>query len=267
MALSLRIRFTTGASEVVEIESSGTVHDLRRKIEETCEPAKDKHVRLIFAGRSLADGEPLEGFSSGSVVHAVVSDRELWSGSGNTESQGVNNVGGGTSRGGSEERDVEAGRGGPRGEGVSRARGFERLTEMGIPEDEVAVYRRQFHAYRALNGHGAMNPESLLRLEEEFLTSQGVGGGGGGGGESGGGGLTRLPTGEVLFPEAAASMPEGSFLDFLSGMLVGFVLGLLSLFWIIEAKNVRMRVGALIGLMVNLCFGLMRVMMRSNDSN
>ncbi|KAF9977251.1 hypothetical protein BGZ65_007474 [Modicella reniformis] len=107
---------------------------------------------------------------------------------------------------------------------ASRPTGFDRLREAGFSEDEIRSIRRQFHASRGTTTVGEngieVGPdqdedasERARRIEEEWIDQHGA---------------------ETL-PEGL----EGSYGEMVWGLMLGFFMGLIVLFWFKEATFSR----------------------------
>ncbi|KAF9940455.1 hypothetical protein BGZ67_007591 [Mortierella alpina] len=125
--------------------------------------------------------------------------------------------------------------------------GFDRLREAGFSEDEIRSIRRQFHASRGTitstvgeNGIavGLDQDEDAStrarRIEEEWIDQHGA---------------ETLPDGL-----------EGSYGEMVWGLMLGFFMGLIALFWFKEATfSRRQQMGIFAGLMINLGFGVLHL--------
>ncbi|KAF9966086.1 hypothetical protein BGZ70_003317 [Mortierella alpina] len=128
-----------------------------------------------------------------------------------------------------------------------QATGFDRLREAGFSEDEIRSIRRQFHASRGTitstvgeNGIavGLDQDEDASararRIEEEWIDQHGA---------------ETLPDGL-----------EGSYGEMVWGLMLGFFMGLIALFWFKEATfSRRQQMGIFAGLMINLGFGVLHL--------
>ncbi|KAG0314305.1 hypothetical protein BGZ99_008215 [Dissophora globulifera] len=125
--------------------------------------------------------------------------------------------------------------------------GFDRLREAGFSEEEIRSIRRQFHASRGTvmttvgeNGIavGIDQDEDATararRIEEEWIDQHGA---------------------ETL-PEGL----EGSYGEMVYGLILGFFMGLIALFWFKEATfSRRQQMGIIAGLMINVGFGVLHL--------
>ncbi|KAF9131376.1 hypothetical protein BGW39_001884 [Mortierella sp. 14UC] len=130
---------------------------------------------------------------------------------------------------------------------ASQATGFDRLREAGFSEDEIRSIRRQFHASRGTvtstvgeNGIavGLDQDEDASararRIEEEWIDQHGA---------------------ETL-PEGL----EGSYDEMVWGLMLGFFMGLIVLFWFKEATfSRRQQMGIIAGIMINVGFGVLHL--------
>ncbi|GJJ72128.1 hypothetical protein EMPS_04485 [Entomortierella parvispora] len=125
-----------------------------------------------------------------------------------------------------------------------QATGFDRLREAGFSEDEIRSIRRQFHASRGTaaasvgeNGIAADDEDATARarrIEEEWIDQHGA---------------------ETL-PEGL----EGSYGEMVWGLMLGFFMGLVALFWFKEATfSRRQQMGIIAGLTINLGFGVLHL--------
>ncbi|KAF9115296.1 hypothetical protein BGX27_008298 [Mortierella sp. AM989] len=128
-----------------------------------------------------------------------------------------------------------------------QATGFDRLREAGFSEDEIQSIRRQFHASRGTvtssvgeNGIAVELDQDedararARRIEEEWIDQHGA---------------------ETL-PEGL----EGSYGEMVWGLMLGFFMGLVSLFWFKEATfSRRQQMGIIAGLMINVGFGILHL--------
>ncbi|KAG0047885.1 hypothetical protein BGZ83_007129 [Gryganskiella cystojenkinii] len=125
-----------------------------------------------------------------------------------------------------------------------QATGFDRLREAGFSEDEIRSIRRQFHASRGTltasvgeNGIAADDEDATARarrIEEEWIDQHGA---------------------ETL-PEGL----EGSYGEMVWGLMLGFFLGLIALFWFKEATfSRRQQMGIIAGLTINVGFGVLHL--------
>ncbi|KAI8915132.1 hypothetical protein BC831DRAFT_516837 [Entophlyctis helioformis] len=135
---------------------------------------------------------------------------------------------------------------------IERAQGFDRLLELGewgaevemsIPgmsQDEVQNLRSQFHALRGRDADE--RTDQARNAEEEWMDNPG-----------------NVPS---------TNQDDGTHLDMLVGLLVGFFMGILVLFWVKEANMYNRRaatgpvhrlLGIVTGLVINLAFGMLRM--------
>ncbi|KAJ3102289.1 hypothetical protein HDU97_000646 [Phlyctochytrium planicorne] len=120
-----------------------------------------------------------------------------------------------------------------RQENPEPSRGFDRLLEIGFSVEEVDNLRTQFHNIRGTNTH--MDFESVRNAEEEWIDNSAI--------------RNREPE------------SEGSMVDVVIGVMAGFFLGVLVLFWIKEQGffTRRQQMGIIAGLFLNISYGILRM--------
>jgi hypothetical protein len=120
--------------------------------------------------------------------------------------------------------------------------GFDRLREIGFSEEDVREARRFFYGVRRRELRGDETRNELVQLEEEFLRS--------------------VPEGTAAAqPSGPPQALEESFYDLLGGMLIGFLLGLMTLIILFEDARVSgtRKCGIYVGIGCNLSFCLMKL--------
>ncbi|KAH9825792.1 DSC E3 ubiquitin ligase complex subunit 3-like [Teratosphaeria destructans] len=127
-------------------------------------------------------------------------------------------------------------------------RGFDRLLHTGFTHAEVAHLRSQFLAIQAHTHTPDTMPTGpdLLALEERWLDNA-PGATGPGGGEAGG----------------LGAEDGGGLEDMLYGNLIGFFWPMGAMFWLMREEGVwsrRRQIAVLTGFLVNVTFGVLRVM-------
>ncbi|KAL1917631.1 uncharacterized protein VTP21DRAFT_4024 [Calcarisporiella thermophila] len=111
--------------------------------------------------------------------------------------------------------------------------GFDRLREAGFSEEDIRNIRTQFHQLHGTSVNGEIN-EQTLNMEEDWIENAGE----------------TLPDGTV----------QGAYYDMVIGLLFGFFMGLIVLFWFKEqAFSRRQQMGIVAGLLINISFGILRV--------
>mmetsp|Transcript_8601 Transcript_8601/g.20316 ORF Transcript_8601/g.20316 Transcript_8601/m.20316 type:complete len:274 (+) Transcript_8601:264-1085(+) len=220
----------------VEGEGSWTVKQLKDHLKEEYK-LEGKRVRLICLGRMLEDSNTLSsyGLKDGDFVHAAISEEVA-------PSPDV-------------AIDVNRREGRGRGrEDEEGPRGFDRLLHAGFSQGEVDFLRAQFHARRHL-GRPVSEAEAV-ELEEEWLeqNQEDSGGMNGGMGIEGARRLDRV----------MEDVAEGTQADMFLGLVMGFVFGIIMLFWIWERGIPRrQKLGILCGIGCNLTMGMIRLQTRS----
>ncbi|SAM03773.1 hypothetical protein [Absidia glauca] len=116
----------------------------------------------------------------------------------------------------------------------SRTGGFDRLLNSGFNQEEIRSIRTQFHRMRETPYDGQEPTEQLQQLEEQWMDQ----------------------TGELL-PEGTA---QGTYQEMMWGLMLGFFLGILCVFWVRESVFTRRhQLGILAGMFLNVSFGYMHV--------
>mmetsp|Transcript_6910 Transcript_6910/g.13683 ORF Transcript_6910/g.13683 Transcript_6910/m.13683 type:complete len:276 (+) Transcript_6910:303-1130(+) len=235
--LNLKIK-TLDDSSCWEIEAEGswTVRQLKDRLKEEYK-LEGKRLRLIVLGRMLEDSNTLSsyGLKDNDFVHAAISDDVAPS---PDVAIDINR------REGRARVAVEADDG---------HRGFDRLLQAGFSQAEVDFLRAQFHARRGHMGRPLTEAEAV-ELEEEWLeqnqedsTGMNLGGGRD---------ARRL---DRVMEEVA----EGTQADMFLGLVMGFVFGIIMLFWIWERGIPRrQKLGILCGIGCNLTMGMIRLQTR-----
>ncbi|KAI8899653.1 DUF2407 C-terminal domain-containing protein [Globomyces pollinis-pini] len=118
----------------------------------------------------------------------------------------------------------------PENNSTPNLQGFDRLLEMGIGESEVTELREQFHAVRGLNA--LESPNMAREAEEQWIDS--------------------------TEPGNLDNQIEGSEFDLVTGLCIGFFLGLIVFIWIKESYlfSKKQQQGIIIGFLLNITFGI-----------
>eukprot|EP00741_Cyanophora_paradoxa_P014687 tig00020816_g14165.t1 len=141
-----------------------------------------------------------------------------------------------------------------------------RFAEMGFNAEDLALIRMQLIASRLRNGGARdLDEAELRRLEEEFLSA------------------SRGPIEDPAAFQARLQeerSAEGSNLDMLFGIVLGFILGtpnaggvpwsrrpdrgcgLIMLFWLWEVRTRKQKLGILAGIGCNVSFGLLKMILQ-----
>lgn len=124
-------------------------------------------------------------------------------------------------------------------------RGFDRLREMGFPVDDIREVREQFYNTRPRLPPN-ITREELYQMEEDFLRS----------------GLTTSERQSAQEQRERQDQETGDSWDLVIGMIMGFFLGIIMLFWIWEntIPTMRKRCGILLGIGCNMCFCLLKAL-------
>lgn len=157
--------------------------------------------------------------------------------------------------------------------------GFDRLREMGFSADDVRQFRLQFYLHHFRNApagaqaHPVPQSPDMVRLENQWIDAQfnpaQQAANATNGAQpavnqpTGAADLTRQPleSGIALANRSAElGSVDGNGFNLLMGLIFGFLLGLISLFWIGEPYLTRKtRFGMIFGIIGNLCIGFIAV--------
>lgn len=193
---------------------------------------KDKRIRLIVLGRMLEDSHTLSfyGLKNGDYVHAAISEELPPAPEIAVDLQG-------------HDREEEDG-----------VRGFDRLRRAGFSQTEVDILRSQFHAPR-MHARPISQVEAV-ELEEEWLEA------------NQGDSMSMGLRGEAHMrrvDRVVDEVSEGTQADMLLGLVMGFVFGVIMLFWIWERGIPRrQKLGILCGIACNLTMGMVRLQARTH---
>ncbi|KAI7872128.1 DUF2407 C-terminal domain-containing protein, partial [Spinellus fusiger] len=112
------------------------------------------------------------------------------------------------------------------------ASGFDRLRESGFTEDDIQNIRLQFHRLHGISPQG--DNEEARHLEDQWMDTTG----------------DTLPDGTL----------QGTYKEMVWGLMLGFFLGILCLFWFRESVfSRRHQMGIVAGMMINISFGVLHV--------
>ena len=151
--------------------------------------------------------------------------------------------------------------------------GFDRLREMGFSAEDVQAIRLQFqlHHFRNLppgRAHPAPQSPEMAQLENQWIDTQfnpqaqGQAAQNNTGANANATQPQSLQMGLMTDLEAslAGFNPDlsGNSYNLLGGLILGFLLGLITLFWVSEPNITRKtRLGMIAGVFANLCFGIL----------
>ncbi|KAI8330873.1 DUF2407 C-terminal domain-containing protein [Chlamydoabsidia padenii] len=117
---------------------------------------------------------------------------------------------------------------------ATKTTGFDRLVASGFNQEEIRSIRTQFHRMHHTAYDGQEPTEQLQQLEEQWMDE----------------------TGETV-PEGSL---QGTYKEMLWGLILGFFLGILCIFWVRESVFTRRhQLGIMVGMFINITFGYMHV--------
>ncbi|GJQ12387.1 hypothetical protein GpartN1_g4365.t1 [Galdieria partita] len=235
--MQLRVGLPDGSVSTFQVEQDATVDELKDKIfqEKKLDP-KAKRIRLIYSGKLLSEGTSRlvdSKVEDGSYVHCVISDE-------------VNVASGRHSN--NHERSERLQTRIPAADPHSEYRGLDRLREAGFTEEEIAVLRRQFARSQGLNPDHLEDTGDLRELEERWMADAST---------------HEITVGDLeggaFNDDSLFGENEGTVHDFVFGLLVGFLLGIIVLVFLLDRGLPRKRkLGILAGVVGNLLFGILR---------
>ncbi|RUS21609.1 DUF2407 C-terminal domain-containing protein [Endogone sp. FLAS-F59071] len=209
--LDLHIRFTEGEDVLVSATLNETIAQVKDKIKQVCPRLQAKHLRLIYQGRVLSDGQALAlcGLSNprfpdaAIYLHCSLTDILPENSEATLQPQ------------------------------ITPPTGFDRLREAGFSEDDIQNIRAQFHHLHGTVFNGEINEETR-NLEEQWMENAGE----------------TLPDGTL----------QGTYKEMVWGLMLGFFLGLITLFWFRESVFTRRhQMGIIAGILINISFGILHV--------
>uniref|UniRef100_A0A7S0F1F3 Ubiquitin-like domain-containing protein n=1 Tax=Hanusia phi TaxID=3032 RepID=A0A7S0F1F3_9CRYP len=218
----------------VEGEGSWTVKQLKDHLKEN-KGLVNKRIRLILLGKMLEDSHTLNsyGVKDGDFLHAAISD-EL------------------------PQAEVGVNVGRERNSDEDELRGFDRLLQAGFNRTEIEILRIQFHSRRGHFGRPLSEAEAV-ELEEEWLEQNSDG--------------SLMPYGNNReefggsrrMDRVMEEVAEGTQADMMLGLVMGFIFGIIMLFWIWERGIPRrQKLGILCGIGCNLTMGMIRLQARTH---
>eukprot|EP00761_Pharyngomonas_kirbyi_P000497 gb/GECH01000497.1/.p1 GENE.gb/GECH01000497.1/~~gb/GECH01000497.1/.p1 ORF type:complete len:268 (+),score=55.80 gb/GECH01000497.1/:1-804(+) len=247
--ITVHVRMTsTGDTHTYTARPSETIARFIDVISES-QDYRDRYVRLVFNGRLLEPMQTLTdvGIGDGSVVHCVVSDHVPQHHQQRTALPHMSGADGGDDDGSDD----------------GRPRGFDRLVETGLSEEDVELMRRQFYAHRHHLLRGNYSPNELRRIEDEWIDNEASpdqgseeGMDASAMGRDGDEGMT----GGMMTPQQR--MPEGTNMEMFYGIILGFLLGFLTIILLAEnAVSRKQKTGVLIGLCCNVWFSCLLLLL------
>lgn len=237
------------------------------------ENIKDKNVRVLYHGRALENATLLSaaGIRPESIVHVSVGARVA----ARPKRAAAPRVAGARRPLVPIEDDSS--------DSEEELSGFDRLREMGFSADDVRQFRMQFYLNHFRNApiggpaHPVPQSPEMVRLENQWIDTQfnpaqmaanpanGLPAhpqlAAGAAGDANGALRQPLESG-LAFATRLTELgsADGNGFNLLIGLIFGFLLGLISLFWIGEPYLTRKtRLGMVCGIMGNVCLGLIAV--------
>ncbi|CEG75889.1 hypothetical protein RMATCC62417_10864 [Rhizopus microsporus] len=219
--IDLHIRWSDRQDLVINSEPDETVYSIKEKIRNLSGNAKDKYIRLIHNGKVLEDQRTLKSYGIGKIN--ITNSKAI------LEPPSPVYIHCSLS-------DYI-----PKGSSISNNRpqiippvGFDRLRESGFTEEDIQNIRAQFHRLHGTDYNDTEGTsEEARNLEEQWMDN----------------------TGETL-PDAV----QGTYKEMMWGLMFGFFLGIICLFWFRESVfSRRQQLGIIAGMLINISFGILHV--------
>eukprot|EP00292_Cryptomonas_paramecium_P034361 CAMPEP_0113688588 /NCGR_PEP_ID=MMETSP0038_2-20120614/16626_1 /TAXON_ID=2898 /ORGANISM="Cryptomonas paramecium" /LENGTH=229 /DNA_ID=CAMNT_0000609433 /DNA_START=12 /DNA_END=698 /DNA_ORIENTATION=+ /assembly_acc=CAM_ASM_000170 len=190
-------------------ESSWTVQQLKAHLKDKFS-LENKRIRLIMLGRLLEDTNTLDfyGIKDGDYVHAAITDEPPPP----PPDTAINIP---NRRGENEDGDDDD-------DDSGDERGFDRLAHAGFTRQEIEFLRAQFHSRR---GNQVTSEEEMVGMEEAWMAQNQQPG------FAEAGSRGHLDRRGMEFAGRLVEANEGTQADMLLGMVMGFVFGVIMLFW------------------------------------
>ncbi|KAJ8652996.1 hypothetical protein O0I10_011377 [Lichtheimia ornata] len=226
-SLDVHVRWADGTDLVITISpTQDTVGTLKHKIQQLVpERTSQKYIRLIHTGRILDnDQQTLSHYGLGKFMRSDTSKLPIPPPSPVYIHCSVSDH-----RSSDQHSNDNA-----NGENNTRPlMGFDRLRESGFNEEEIRDIRAQFHRTHGSSYDGEAT-EQTMALEEQWMENTGE----------------MLPDGLI----------QGTYKEMMWGLLLGFFLGILCLFWFRESVFTRRhQMGIVAGMLINISFGVLHV--------
>ncbi|KAL1926219.1 hypothetical protein VTP01DRAFT_6084 [Rhizomucor pusillus] len=221
--IELRIRSNEGPDLVFRVSPQDTVSSIKEKIRQTAAHARDRNIRLIHNGRILEDSRQLTSYGLGKFMRDPNSKAKIPPPLPIYIHCSL-----------SEKRPANAAASSintnlPQ---MTPAVGFDRLRDIGLSQEDIQVIRERFHQLHGTEG--AENSELARNLEEQWIDNS----------------TQTLPDGTV----------HGAYKEMLWGLILGFFLGVICLFWFKESVFTRRhQMGIIAGILINISFGILHV--------
>ncbi|KAG2219010.1 hypothetical protein INT45_013773 [Circinella minor] len=238
-SIDVHIHLADGSNLIVTISPSDSVETLKQKIRQSLpKRTQNMNIRLIYQGRILTENDqPLSHSGIGvrgkdqqqqSVyIHCSISDYIPRNSKSITTYQ-ENNSNNNNDRGSGQEDNNYT------GNQMTRLLGFDRLQEAGFNEEEIRDIRVQFHRLHGSPNFDGEITEQTTAMEEQWMES----------------------TGEIL-PDG---LVQGTYKEMMCGLLLGFFLGILCVFWFRESVFTRRhQMGIVAGMLINISFGVLHI--------
>ncbi|KAI9274591.1 DUF2407 C-terminal domain-containing protein [Phascolomyces articulosus] len=252
-SIDIHIRLADGSNLIVTVSPIyDTIESLKQKIRQSVpKRTHNMNIRLIYQGRILTGpNEHLSHYGIGKrtrivgkdellppietplpvYIHCSISDYVSRESNTGTPYQQNHD----RRLGSEDDEDDDNGNNNNTGNQVTPLLGFDRLQETGFNEEEIRDIRTQFHRLHGSPNFDGEITEQTIAMEEQWMES----------------------TGEIL-PDG---LVQGTYKEMMWGLLLGFFLGILCVFWFRESVFTRRhQMGIVAGMLINISFGVLHV--------
>ncbi|KAG1461084.1 hypothetical protein G6F46_001202 [Rhizopus delemar] len=219
--IDLHIRWSDRQDLVLNVEPDELISSIKEKIHHSAGHTNRKYIRLIHNGKVLQDEQTLKSYGIGKIT-VVNSKAKLEPPSPVYIHCSLSDY--------IPQSPIASYNSQPQ---IIPPTGFDRLRESGFTEEDIQNIRAQFHRL-----HGTAfdetdeTSEEARNLEEQWMDNTGE----------------TLPDGTV----------QGTYKEMMWGLIFGFFLGIICLFWFRESVfSRRQQMGIIAGMLINISFGVL----------
>ncbi|CAO3652682.1 unnamed protein product [Mucor fragilis] len=213
--VDLHIRWSDRQDLILRVSPDETIYTIKEKIRQSSSRTENKYIRLIHNGRVLEDPKTLKEYSVGKIVRTD-SKAKLEPPSPVYFHCSLSDY---TPETPSSQNNQPQ---------MTPPTGFDRLRESGFTEEDIRNIRTQFHRLHGTTFEEGPTEEAR-NLEEQWMDNTGE----------------TLPDGTI----------QGTYKEMMWGLMLGFFLGIICLFWFRESVfSRRHQMGIVAGILVNISF-------------
>ncbi|CAO3592470.1 unnamed protein product [Absidia cylindrospora] len=220
-SIDINVRWSDRQDLILTLSPTDTLQTVKEKIKQSSVHIENKYLRLIHNGRVLDDRKTLLDYDIGKLPAGVNSKQKMAPPAPVFIHCSLSDY----------KPEKKATNNQPQ---LTTPIGFDRLREAGFSEEDVRNIRTQFHRMNGTPHTGNESSEQAMHLEEQWMDN----------------------TGETL-PDGTA---QGTYKEMMWGLMLGFFLGIICLFWFRESIFTRRhQMGIVAGILINISFGLLHV--------